>query len=205
MCEVEDGALEILARTAEIGPARFYAIYRGTKLPLSTAWRKTQKLIKEGYLHKEKKEELIDITDKGLLVLASRGHSGGLVRLARSMGLSVKETAILAEFICKNIKVSGILLTSIWDILRLIPPPRFAELKDTEAEAAAAKVLLKAYPVIELDGIGAYLIDHGVIVASACSLCGELKYELFPNCQLWEKALPELKRFLKKASGPRRS
>ncbi|MEZ0247804.1 MAG: hypothetical protein ABWJ97_00905 [Thermoproteus sp.] len=201
MYEVEDGEFEILARTAEIGPARFYAIYKNVKLPLSTAWRRAQKLIREGYLNKTEKE-LIDVTDKGLLVLACRGHSVGLVRLAKSMELSVEEAASMAEFICRNVKLSGILLTSIWDIVRVIPLPRFAELKGTNTEGAAAKVLLKAYPAIELDGVGTYLIDHGVVVAASCSLCGQ-RHELFPNCHLWEKAMYELRTiFIRAANSP---
>lgn len=189
--------LEILRAAARLGPARFYAIYRESSTPLSTAWRAVRRLEAAGLL--ERRGDLLHVTGKGLLLLAAEGDVHAAVRLARLFGISAEEAAGLARFIRGSVDLWNIPLTDVGDIARAVPPEKFRRLKGTPLEAAAAKLLLASYPAVEVEGWGRYVVGPSGFVAARCGICG--RHSLFvEDCRCVEMYSLALRRMARRLS-----
>jgi len=193
MCKVEDAYLEVLKKVVELEPTNFYRVYKAVNAPLATVWRRIQRLKQEAFVTEDGYGALMS-TDKAKIVLAVNGDVKSAIYLEKKTGVKWDDLVKIFTKICEYIDIAKFIIHDVKDIVRGIPLPLFLQFKDTELESSAAKLLLYAYPVIEVPSVGEYLIDHGVLVAGRCRLC---KAELLPKCDLWQRIIEPFFRKLK--------
>jgi len=202
MCEVEDAHLELLKKLMELEPTNFYRVYKAVNIPLATAWRKIQQLKQNAFVIEDESGALMS-TDKAKIILAVNGDVKSATYLEKKTGVKRDNLVKIFIRICKHIDVAKFILHDIKDIIRGIPITLFLQFKGTELESTAAKLLLYAYPVVEIPSVGEYLIDHGVLVAAKCRLCGGERAELIPTCNLWQQIFQNVENTIFKSRAKR--
>ncbi|CCC80709.1 Transcriptional regulator, Lrp/AsnC family [Thermoproteus tenax Kra 1] len=194
MCAIDEKDLEVL-RAAFKGGGRFYAIYRQSNLSLATAWRRTKKLIKLGYLRE--RGDLIEPTEKALVVLAHHGEVGALVQLAHKYDVDKRTLASFIKEVCKRVgSLDYVIAERLPELLKVFNFVDLYDFVDTELEPVVAKLYLEycAPCVVRVDG-NAFLFGDGYVLAAYCRLCDKGgQYVLFHKCPYAERFFSQMKK-----------
>jgi len=191
MCKVEDVYLELLKKVVELEPTNFYRVYKAVNAPLATVWRRVQRLKQDAFVTEDGHGALMT-TDKAKIVLAINGDAKSAIYLEKKTGIERGDLVKIFAKICEHVDIAKFIIHDIKDIVRGIPLALFLQFKDSELESSATKLLLYAYPIVEIPSLGEYLIDHGVLVAAKCRLCDGERAELLPKCNLWQRVIEGL-------------
>lgn len=201
MCRLEEKDVEILRVAFYKRGAKFYGIYKEVRLPLATAWRRTNKLVMLGFLT-ERKSQLY-ITDKGLIALAYAGDSVALSELARRYGEPPEAVKYVIDEICNAVALEYIPLEKFSDVVKLLDIGNLYRYKNTVAERLVAKLMLEFCKPCRIETEkGSYVLGNGFIVAAYCKLCNGGTYELLPDCPHVAEIFSNVKKvFINKGGG----
>lgn len=193
ICKLDEKTIEVLKVAARLGRTKFYSIYKESSLPLATAWRRVKEALEVGLI--EQRGDHLEVTERGLVLLAFLGDSIALARLAKLYDVSTAEV----EYYMKQLSQFDVpicLSKTLVDTLRYLNIAELYIFKGTVAESLVAKLFLKFCKpcVIELDG-SRFIVGSGYIVAAYCKLCDEKgRYELFTACPLFGKIFSNMKK-----------
>jgi len=193
VCELDEKTIEVLKVATKLGKAKFYSIYKESSLPLATAWRRMKKALEMGLI--EQREDYLQVTERGLVLLAFLGDPLALARLAKLYDVS---TAGVEYYMgqLRRFDVPICLSKTLVDTLRYLNIAELHTFKGTAAEPLVAKLFLQfCRPCgIEVNG-NRYIMGTGYIVATYCRLCNEQgRYELFATCPLLGKIFSSMKK-----------
>ncbi|ADN51680.1 hypothetical protein [Vulcanisaeta distributa] len=183
MANVELNKLvEILNYLLEHGASSTYDIYRNTRLSLATTYRYVKKAAGLGYV--EVDDMFVDITIKGILLLAILGNEYAAYRLSRIIGF---KDGVIKSFINVIRNYSNIIdvlnsteIKSIKDILSLLLSLFNNNLINvvkysinTLLEPLIAYLIINFIPGIKLPNGSKIVISNEGVIAIACSFKDE--------------------------------
>ncbi|ACB39351.1 hypothetical protein [Pyrobaculum neutrophilum] len=200
MCRLEEKDLDILRVAFYKRGAKFYGIYKEVKLPLATAWRRTNKLLSLGFL--AERDEKLYVTDKGLIALAYAGDTAALGELARHYGEPPEAVKYLIDEVCGSVALEYIPLEKFSEVAKLLDIGNLYRYKGTVAERLVAKIMLEFCRPCRVDTEeGSYVLGNGFIVAAHCRLCNGGSYELLPDCTRMAEIFSNVKKVFIKSGG----
>ncbi len=179
MANVELNKLvEILNYLFEHGASSTYDIYRNTRLSLATTYRYVKKAAGLGYV--EIDDMFVDITIKGILLLAILGNEYAAYRLSKIIGF---KDGVIKSFINVIRNYSNIIdvlnsteIKSIKDILSLLLPLFNNNLINivkysinTLLEPLIAYLIINFIPGIKLPNGSKIVISNEGLIAAACN------------------------------------
>jgi hypothetical protein len=198
-CKIDEKLVEILRVSLDLGKARFYSIYKKTRMPLATAWRKVKQAVALGLLRADC--GFYEVTERGLIAMASLGDPAALALLARMYGSSEAAVMLYLERACEKFAdILSLPVSSLADTIRLFNVPELRQFKGTPAEPLAARLFLSycSACAVNIDG-NMHVFGHGNVIAARCNLCGGERYELFPDCGRLAEIFSKLERvFIKR-------
>lgn len=173
--------VEVLNYLLEHGPSSTYDIYKHTRLSLATAYRYVKRASELGYVVVD--DVLVDITIKGVLLLALLGNEDAIHRLAMVIGFRDEVIRAFINVLRSYDNIIDLLgrvrVESIGDLLRLLLMFNNNLIKivkdsiNTALEPLIAYLIINFMPNIELPNSTRVVISNGGVVAVACNSSGE--------------------------------
>jgi hypothetical protein len=170
-----DKILEILNVLIKRGPSTPYEVYKESRLTLATAYRYIKKALDLGYVREN--YGLIELTLKGLLLLALHDNKDAIYLLSKYLGFNEDVVIKMIEEFRKRINIfdlNSLKIENIRDLLYHLMDNEdissFAKrFKDTPLEPLIAYLIIHAFPTVTLnDGTKAVISDSGAL-AVACA------------------------------------
>jgi len=193
ICKLDEKTIEVLKAAVRLGRTKFYSIYKKSSLPLATTWRRVKEALEMGLI--EERDGYLEVTERGLMVLAFFGDPIALARLAKLYDVTTAEV----EYYMKQLSLFDVPICfskTLVDTLQLLNIAELYTFKGTVAESLVAKLFLEFCKpcIIEIDG-NRYVLGTGYIVATYCKLCdGKGRYELFTSCPRFGKIFSNMKK-----------
>ena len=171
--------VEVLDYLLEHGPSSTYDIYKHTRLSLATAYRYVKRASELGYVVID--DVLVDITIKGVLLLALLGNEDAIHRLAMAIGF---RDEVIRAFVNVLRGYDGIIdllgrmrVESVGDLLRLLLVINnnnnlikiVKYYSNTLLEPLIAYLIINFMPNIELPNSTKVVISNDGVVAVACN------------------------------------
>jgi hypothetical protein len=170
-----DKILEILNVLVKRGPSTPYEVYKESRLTLATAYRYVRRALDLGYVRED--YGLIELTLKGLLLLALHNNKDAIYLLSKYLGFDESIIIDMINELRKRIDIpnlEGLRITDIKDLLHCLMDNEDAHslvrrFKETPLEPLVAYLLIHAFPTVTLnDGTKIIISDSGVL-AVACT------------------------------------
>ena len=170
--------VEVLNYLLEHGASSTYDIYKHTRLSLATAYRYVKRAFELGYVVIY--DWLVDITIKGVLLLALLGNEDAIYRLAMAIGF---KDEVIRAFVNVLRGYDGIIdllgkvkIETIGDLLHLLLINNgnnlmkiVKDFTNTTLEPLIAYLIINFMPSIELPNGTKVVISNDGVVAAACN------------------------------------
>ena len=177
--------LEILLRA---GPLTPYEIYKRSSLTLATAYRYIKRVTDNGLARES--YGLIEITLKGIILLALLGSDEALDGLSRYFGFDRDIiNALISELRSRcvtDLELESIRINNALDILSclminndLLTTVKY--FKDKTLEPLIAYILINSLPTVTLSDGSKMVLSDGGVLAIACRRCGIAKNSKYRN------------------------
>ena len=174
--------VEVLDYLLEHGPSSTYDIYKHTLLSLATAYRYVKRASELGYVVID--DALVDLTIKGVLLLALLGNEDAIHRLATAIGFRDETIRAFVNVLRGYDGIIDLLgrvsVESIGDLLRLLLINNSNSLmkivKDsinTALEPLIAYLIINFMPSIDLPNSTKVVISNDGVIAAACNSSSE--------------------------------
>jgi hypothetical protein len=170
-----DKILEILNVLIRRGPSTPYEVYKESRLTLATAYRYVRKALDHGYIREN--YGLIELTLKGLLLLALHNNKDAIYLLSKYLGFDENIIINMIDELRKRIDIpnlEGLKITNIKDLLHCLMDNEDAHslvrrFKETPLEPLVAYLLIHAFPTVTMNDGTKIIISNSGVLAVACA------------------------------------
>jgi len=171
-----DKILEILNVLVRRGPSTPYEVYKESRLTLATAYRYVRKALDLGYVRED--YGLIELTLKGLLLLALHDNKDAIYLLSRYLGFNEDIIIEMIEEFRKRINISnldGLRIVDIKDLLYYLMDNNedvsslVRRFKGTPLEPLVAYLMIHALPTVTLNDDTKIVISDSGVLTVVCA------------------------------------
>jgi len=171
-----DKILEILNVLVRRGPSTPYEVYKESRLTLATAYRYVRKALDLGYVRED--YGLIELTLKGLLLLALHDNKDAIYLLSRYLGFNEDIIIEMIEEFRKRINISnldGLRIVDIKDLLYYLMDNNedvsslVRRFKGTPLEPLVAYLMIHALPTVTMNDDTKIVISDSGVLAVVCA------------------------------------